>query len=186
MFLHFPTPLIGRNKVYAFLKRALCKTADKKPLPPQVLHLIITKLTLGFTQAQDMTKAGRDNPRVAKGHTCARHVHVGSQPWGLSRGWKALSLTQKGETPGQPLTVQGSHGLAGAGLGLLAPRRNTGFPKAGPISRMVPALSKRASVGQSEQQPTLPCPARRRRPVYQKQLGEVARHVCGSPGAAGT
>lgn len=58
---------------------------------------------------------------------------MGSQPWGLSRGWKALSLTQKGETPGQPLTVQGSHGLTGAGLGLLAPRRNTvASPRQGP------------------------------------------------------
>lgn len=48
--------------------------------------------------------------------------------------------------------------VTGAGWGLLcAP--NPGFPKAGPVSRMVPALSKRASAGHSKQLPAPLSPA---------------------------
>lgn len=86
--------------------RADEKKKQNKKTPTGFLHLIITKLNLSLSQAQDGNTSGRPPLEWQMAHTCASHLHVGGQPCGpLPGAGRRAHRRRPGEPFGKYLVV---------------------------------------------------------------------------------
>ena len=89
-----------------YQKMVLCADEKTKQTHTGFLHLIITKLNLSFSQAQDRNTSGRPPLEWQTAHTCASHLHVGGQPCGPFPGaGRRTHRRRLGEPLGKYLVV---------------------------------------------------------------------------------
>ena len=102
----FPSLLLAGTRLMHYQKMVLCADEKTKQTHTGFLHLIITKLNLSFSQAQDRNTSGRPPLEWQTAHTCASHLHVGGQPCGPFPGaGRRTHRRRLGEPLGKYLVV---------------------------------------------------------------------------------